>query len=67
MFLLKKLKNKETKKQKTFKVNRTKLQLNKIFNIIPSLFYFCITPTIFTKGYFAKSAHIALSVIKMNC
>lgn len=23
--------------------------------------------TIFTKGYFAKSAHIALSVIKMNC
>lgn len=34
-----------------------------------TLFFIYIphTSTIFTKGYFTKSAHIALSVIKMNC
>lgn len=70
MFLLKNTKKTKTKNLYILwlKVNRTKLQLNKTSdNIIPSLSFICITPTIFTKGYFARSAHIALSVIKMNC
>lgn len=45
----------------------------KSFFFSPFLFTPPSTPThiafqiIFTKGYFTKSAHIALSVIKMNC
>lgn len=57
----------------TFYKGRSKsieMQYLMIESILSPLFYLHPHPhasTIFTKGYFTKSAHIALSVIKMNC
>lgn len=67
--------HRECAPQKTFKFygwrstgqNYIKMKYLMIISHLPFFIYIPHIPTIFTKGYFTKSAHIALSVIKMNC